>query len=267
MDKNEIIQSGLLEEYVLGLISPQQKEQVEAMMEKHAEIAQTVEEMQGAMQSYCKSIVKPPPPGLKEKILKNLGTMSKAPKTPSLPVFYNANRSLWAKIGPLSAAASVVFILLSAFLFIKNQDLQNDMITYREVLEKSRQENSQMITEMAMVQDQASFLQDIRTAHVHLTGTDKAPQATAVAYWNDKNQKVYLNIIDLPSPPDNMTYQLWADVQGKMINMGILNNIRSSWIQLPYIPQAESLNVTLEKEGGSPSPNTEQIFIRGTISL
>ena len=267
MNKNELIKSGLLEEYVLGLTSPQESEIVESLMKKDIEIARMVEEMKGAMENYCKSIIKPAPEHVKNKVLRNIGVEDKDAKVLKVPESARNHRSIWKRIGPFAAAAAMALLIISLTLFGKNQKLQNELITYQERVERMKNESKTKLAEMTLFKEQATFLMDIRTAHIHLNGTEKAPQATAVAYWNPLNKKAYLNIIDLPSPPNDMTYQLWADVEGEMVNMGLLENIPHSWLELPFIPHAESLNVTLEKEGGSPSPNTDQIFIRGTVQL
>ena len=55
------------------------------------------------------------------------------------------------------------------------------------------------------------------------------------------------------------TYQMWADVDGEMINMGLVP-AEQDYIPLRYIDKAESLNITIEPAGGSEHPTVEQLI-------
>ena len=115
------------------------------------------------------------------------------------------------------------------------------------------------------VRQQFDLVRNVKTSHVHLRGSNLAPKALLVVYWNEEEQQAYLNTVALPDIPADKSLQLWADVDGEMINMGVISVEGDELVPIPYIPKAESLNLTLEPLGGSDHPNVEQIVANGKM--
>ena len=117
------------------------------------------------------------------------------------------------------------------------------------------------------VMQRYSVLKDVTTRQVHLKGSQNAPQALAVVYWNPDHSTGYLNIVDLPKCPAGHAYQMWADVNGEHMDMGMLKADDSGAILLkvPYIKDSRGFVITLEKEGGSPHPTVEKMFAHGEM--
>jgi len=65
---------------------------------------------------------------------------------------------------------------------------------------------------------------------------------------------VVISTKQLPELDDQHDYQMWADVEGVMINMGIIER-NKEMLAMNYIENAESLNITIEPSGGSDHPN------------
>jgi anti-sigma-K factor RskA len=94
-----------------------------------------------------------------------------------------------------------------------------------------------------------------------MTGKDNA----ATVFWNTKNKDVYVMVNKLPEPKTGKQYQLWAMVDGKPVDAGVLNPSCSSVCKMKNIPKAEAFAITLEKEGGSPVPNLKAIYVMGNV--
>ena len=81
----------------------------------------------------------------------------------------------------------------------------------------------------------------------------------------NKKKEVYLNTAGLPELDAEEDYQLWGDVDGEMINMGLIN-VNSEELQpMAFIEGAESLNITLEPEGGSEEPTVTLLYVNGSV--
>ncbi len=63
MDKNDLLTSGLLEQYVLGLTDPQVTRQINAMMEQYPEVSEQVATLRGRLNNYSEASRIPPPDG------------------------------------------------------------------------------------------------------------------------------------------------------------------------------------------------------------
>ena len=92
-----------------------------------------------------------------------------------------------------------------------------------------------------------------------LLGNQIAPDAKAVAYVNHATKKVVVNPQGLPDLSTDKTYQMWADVDGEMIDMGVIPT-DTDLVALKYIDEAESLNITIEPAGGNDHPTVENLI-------
>ena len=92
-----------------------------------------------------------------------------------------------------------------------------------------------------------------------LKGNRIFPESRAVAYVNHTAKSVMVNSQGLPPLEKDKTYQMWADVDGVMINMGLLP-ADTDLIPLKYIDRAESFNITIEPAGGNDHPTVENLI-------
>jgi len=79
-----------------------------------------------------------------------------------------------------------------------------------------------------------------------------------VAYVNPVKKLSYLNVSNLPNLPKNQCYQMWAEVNGEMLNLGIIKEADQKLLALPYSDNAVGY-ITIEPEGGNDSPTVENI--------
>ena len=92
-----------------------------------------------------------------------------------------------------------------------------------------------------------------------LLGNQIAPDAKAVAYVNHATKKVVVKPQGLPDLSTDKTYQMWADVDGEMIDMGVIPT-DTDLVAMKYIDEAESLNITIEPAGGNDQPTVENLI-------
>ncbi|MBK7408753.1 MAG: anti-sigma factor [Saprospirales bacterium] len=114
--------------------------------------------------------------------------------------------------------------------------------------------------------DLTSFIQHRHTAKIILNGCALSQGAFAIAYWNPAAQKGYIDIGSLPPPPKGKTYQLWADVEGHMVNAGTVSCQAGQLQEIRFIEQAASLNITLEPDGGSKEPTVSLLQANGLLA-
>ena len=71
---------------------------------------------------------------------------------------------------------------------------------------------------------------------------------------------------DLPSPVSGKQYQLWAIADGKPVDLGVLD--KTSKMTTPKaisLAKIQAFAITLEKDGGSPVPTMDQMYVVGSI--
>ena len=261
-DRDAFMKSGLIESYVLGLCSPEERQTVEEFIDSDAEIAKIVKENTHAMEQYCREVRRKTPSHVREKILHAIDAeqVTQRPK-------HSKMQPLWSRLGPVAAAVALFALIAAGLLGRKNSQLtaqlnskNQDLIAVEENLEELQMSHSLVINQM-------TFLQDVNTSHITLQRSQTDEQPIAVIYWNANKQEAVMRAINFPDPPAGMTYQMWADVEGEMKNMGVIKDAKASWISLPYMPHAESLNITLEKEGGSKEPSVDRLVCSAPIRI
>jgi anti-sigma-K factor RskA len=86
-------------------------------------------------------------------------------------------------------------------------------------------------------------------------------------FWDKKTGKVYIMIHHLPQSSAQNDYQLWAMVNDKPVNIGLIKDeIRGRFIEMDNVPAgALSFIVTLEKAGGAASPTIGETYLAGKL--
>lgn len=247
----DFLNSGLLEQYVLGLTDESETQSVERYIQEYPEVRTIYNDLQSGMEKLAKASSMPAPPEVKQNVMRSInGEIAHDTALRSSP-------SLWLPI-----AASLA-ILLGAFSFSqwnslnsKDQEiagLKTEFATLKDDCEKRN-------LKFAAIQSQLEFVNAPQTNKYLLNGNAKAVAFQTVAYWNNDQQKSMLQILDLPTLPEKRCFQMWADVDGKMINLGVLKKGESDFpIDWKYLANAESLNVTIEPEGGSDHPTVADL--------
>ena len=97
--------------------------------------------------------------------------------------------------------------------------------------------------------------------------TSPAPSSLATVYWNTESKDVYLLVNQLPMPVPDKQYQLWAIVDGQPVDAGVFEIEKNfSFVKLKTIPKAEAFAITLEKKGGSTTPNMNAMYVMGKVT-
>ena len=273
MEVKDIISSGLLELYITGVSSPDETRQVEGWAEQYPEVKSALEEMQNVMESYVMSEAILPDESLKEKIMGKirLGETGdtntfRRPSAAAVKPATAAREQPQAKVFALPsyfkwmAAASIV-ILIGSLLFgytfyTRYQDAKSSLQTAQNELQKQQQLADAMNKDMSVMDDKNAM-------PVVLNGTEKSPDALAKIFWMKNTGEVYVDPTHLPQAPSGMQYQLWAIVDGKPEDAGMIATEKGIYhIQkMKTFGKAQAFAITLEKAGGNPTPKGDMIVM------
>jgi anti-sigma-K factor RskA len=84
-------------------------------------------------------------------------------------------------------------------------------------------------------------------------------------FWEKSTKDVYILTNKLPPPSPGKQYQLWALVDGKPVDAGMLDLNCQGACKMKNIQKAQAFAITLEKKGGNPTPTMEQMFVMGKV--
>ena len=147
------------------------------------------------------------------------------------------------------------------FLPIRNINSKDQKITELKTQFATLKEDCESQNlRFADIQARLDFINAPSTEKYLLEGNSKAANFQTIAYWNDSSQKSMLQILGLPDLPEKHCLQMWADVDGVMINLGVIKSEQTTLpIDWKFLANAESLNVTIESEGGSEHPTVSNL--------
>ena len=274
MDIKEYIASGILESYALGFASEQERQEVECMSAIYPELKEELVSIQVSFEDYAKSIAVEPPAELKTTILNSIKGVKQENKIAPLKKVdsdkggsSNDNvRQLSPTYWKIGVAASVAIIIGLGLMYrsvVTSNNELSDRLTAMETSTKDQVEAlKDSLNETALRQQ---FILDNSTEQVILAGTDVSPESKARVFWNKEKSEFIFIQDDLPTPVSGKQYQLWAISDGTPVDLGVLDDsVRMTEPKGLDISSIQAFAITLEKEGGSPEPTLDQMYVLGT---
>lgn len=278
MDIQSYISSGAIESYVLGLSDAAEIAEINALRLEYPQIEAAIQAFEKSLEKQAQHTSSKPVPEMKQVLMARLKTefaevdpaMAKGNKdtqtttAPVIPITQNKNNSLFKY---LSVAAMVLLIASAGLNFYFYQAFQNANNRYSALLiqKNSLEANMNGVqTKMLDMYQSMQMMGDPAMVKVMLPGIKGKEQNMATVYWDSRSKDVYLLPNKLPQLQSNKQYQLWAMVDGKPVDAGMISDC-AGLCKLKNIPRAEAFAITLETMGGSPAPNMDQLLVLGKV--
>jgi anti-sigma-K factor RskA len=270
-DIKAYIESGILELYVLGDVTHEEKLQVEALAAQHPAIKAELEEIERSLESYANANAVDPAENLRDKVLNSLVTnldddsifTAKDEVKPEARVVEMTSPPQ-VTIYKYAFAACFVLLVVSVAALI-NAYRQIDR---SDTLIASLQSQNQRIANAVSLKDhELEILHDPSFKMVKLLGTKKSPSSSLMVAFSPAKQKVMIDMANtnMPLNDKDHQYQLWALVSGKPVSLGVFDADTTSkdMKAMEPIASADAFAVTLEKRGGSPTPTMDEMMVLG----
>ncbi|MBT2557810.1 anti-sigma factor [Hymenobacter sp. ISL-91] len=305
MDIQQYIESGILEEYALGVLSADERAEVERVAQQEPAVARELVAITNALDSYAAAHAVAPPAAMRERVLQAWENSLRetgpavAPAAPVMATEALTPRMAIAPAEPVTAtavptqgdeggavvrqmpaaasagrtrwlvAASIALLLISG---LGNYLLYNRLRQTESSLELAQAEQSRYAaTQQAALNErdqQLAILRNQAFRSVELKGTPKAPEALARVYYNTTTKAVYVDVRNLPELPEGKQYQLWALDNGQPVDAGMLATATAtgdSIQQMKNIASAQAFAMTVEDIGGKPAPTMSTLTVIGNI--
>lgn len=247
MDIKQYISSGIIETYVMGLCTEAEGKELEQLRSQYPELSKAIVAYEKEMEQNMLQQTTLPPAETDKRILDTLAAMKK----PALVIQPPLQKIGWIK--KIAVAASLLFVISAGLNYY----------LYRQTKKTGIAGNSST----SLPEKNYKVLLDPSITPVAMYGVGSHSICRCTMFWDKKTGKIYIMIHHLPKSSGTKDYQLWAMVDGKPINVGIVKDeIRGEFIEMNNIPSgATAFSVTLEKAGGNSSPTVEETYLKGTI--
>ncbi|SDR05227.1 anti-sigma factor [Flagellimonas zhangzhouensis] len=238
------LESDILEKYLVGDTTKEESQQAERYIAMYPEVRETYDELQKNLETFANIYARKTPEGLKEIIIASA----------------KKETMVTRRVLRYAVAASVAIMIFagsSLFFWNQNQSLQeennlvNNKIKYLE---------NNMKDQLADMRNQFIVLNNPDTKKLQVNGKREAKELKAVAYINPVKKLSYINVSNVPDLPENKCFQMWAEVNGELVNLGVIKQFdeKDKLLALPYSDKAVGY-ITIEPEGGNTSPSVDNI--------
>ena len=283
MDLSCIISSGDLELYILGMLPEEEASKIAQLAIMFPEVQVELNRISESLEALGSVSAVTPSALVKDNIMGKLAELKKEeqkvvpfgsntlrkieneepPKKTPVIELPRVNKSSW-----LLAASFIglIFSLGALFYFIsQNNRNQTELASLKQQADTLRQnavlQQQQILAYSATMQ----MLHSDNYKKIELTNVPGKPSAMAQVMWNTKTKEVYVADVSLPQTPSDKQYQLWAIVDGKPIDAGMLSDVKNMAQKMKVFEKADAFAITLEKKGGSPTPTMEEMYVMGKV--
>lgn len=272
------IESGILELYVIGQLTVQEQEEVEAMAEKFPLIKEEIYAIEIAMEKYALSHAIQPSAEVDSRIFSEIATLSRSEtkSEPKIIPLHPDQRQSTVRALRYALVACVGLLMLSfVALYFAHKNLnaaKQQLLALNTDKEKYASTVSFLKDENNDLHEIAAIAADPSWKSVKLDGTGIAPKANMTVYWHKKGQHVMVDNSKMTLPVNDAAhqYQLWAMVNGKPVDLGVFDATsgpRKILVAMKETADAQAFAVTLEKKGGSVNPTMNKLVALGGVSI
>jgi len=263
MNVKEYISSGIIESYVMGLASDAERQDFETNCSQYPEIAEARNAFELALEEQLVNESTAPPLLLKDQILDKIKSSVSETNTAELEEEKTPVRSL--SIWRWVAAASLVLLAGAIYWAVTSNTMYQQLKARNSTLEDSLQKTND---EIASIKGSTGSQprSDFKMASI-TAGSD----ASVSIYWDTTSKDVYLMIKNMPQPPTDKQYQLWALLPQEgapPVDLGMIELTQQRLLyRMKNVQNAKAFAITLEPKGGSPTPTSQPMVSSQPINL
>lgn len=267
MTVKDLIESGMVESYVLGLLDPTERARFEAYLVQYPALRQELARVEQTIAQFAATHAVEPPPQLQEKIwnaLQQHGSSDAAPSSVSPKKRFTPRT--WTAIVSAALLIETAAILAGGMLLSK---IHTRLEQVEANLVSIQRDHQQTVVRLTQGLDDLRLLTRAlgwKALAVTLKGTKQQPTARATLWW-DKSSGELLLVTPILEPLNlQEQYQLWAIVRGKPVDAGVFSpdSLRLVYPMKP-VASAEGFAVTIEPRGGSAVPTLSRMVLVGTL--
>ena len=246
---HSFLQSGMLDKYILGVTTASESLQVEHYISSYPEVKAEYERLQDNLEILAKANAVEAPNFVLDAVLKDIE------EKPVKTLREQRHKTPWYSIA--ASIAAFIFAGYAFMLYQQNSALnQENQVVVEEIFDL-RSDIEKNNTRLDNLMRQFMKLNNPETEKYVLRGNERAKDLKTVAYINAVDKTSMIDVVSLPKLPEDQTYQIWAELQDRMVNLGILDVSDRTLKNIPYMEDALALSITIEPKNGADTANTE----------
>ena len=258
MDLKTYIESGILELYVLGKLSPEEEKEVQDMQSKHVEIQREIHEISVGLEKYAQLNAIKAPSHIADRIFENLPSKSTTSYGNSADIAQPKGGLNWNLLTTLFALLSVLGF--SMYFILKTE--HNNALQKYESDKKACDSISQQQQQLFAI---INHINDPNNKIIDMTPTSGYAGISVYLHYNAVNKKNFLQLVNLPDITSDQAFQLWSLKDGAdPMPLDVFVD-KNKIIEVAFVDNTATYAITIEPKGGSKSPTLEKLI--GTMGV
>ncbi|RED47185.1 anti-sigma-K factor rskA [Winogradskyella eximia] len=250
---HNFLNSNLLNKYLVGDTSLEESKEVEHFISNYPEVAEAYEELQNNLEIITMAGAVEAPNNMLENILESL----EEPKETKVIQLAHRRKTSWYSIA--ASAAAVLFAATSFMLYQKNIQLNSENNVVVEEIFDLRSDIESNNYKLDKLSRELLKLNNPDSKKYVINGNERAKNLKTVAYINPVEKTSMIDVITLPQLPEDQYYQIWAELQDRMVNLGILDESNRKLKQIPYMEDALALSIKIGTKGDNTNENDTEV--------
>ena len=249
----------------MGALTAEETKEVDEWRKTHPEVDEEIKRIEDAMIAYADTHAIKPKEELKQKIADKLNFSVNLDMEGEMVDSISIHMPGIYRYA--AAAAIALIIAFGASTFYYAQQYHETSTQLAELQKEKNQLASQVkfITgEQEKIKGELAVAAKPDSKKIALLGTKVSPASKAIVYWDKATGTAYVNSADLPAAPTDKQYQLWAIVDGKPVDLGVISK-DSTFNTMKKVEGATAFAITLEPLGGKPVPTMEAMYVMGGV--
>ena len=284
MDLSCIILSGDLELYVLGMLPKEEADKIEQLAKLFPDVRAELDRISESLEAFGNMATAAPSASVKDSLMGKLRTMKEEEQkvipfgsvdtkqietgnsefeSPVHEMPKRTNKPSWL------LAASFIGLIVSlgglVYYFSQNKQSQTELASLKQQVDALRTNSTTQQQQILAYTQTMQMMHDATYKKIELTNVPGKPSAMAQVLWNTKTKEVFIADVSLPQAPPDKQYQLWAIVDGKPVDAGMLGDAKNLAQKMKVFERAEMFAITLEQKGGSATPTMEEMYVAGKV--
>ncbi|MDG3580819.1 MULTISPECIES: anti-sigma factor domain-containing protein [Galbibacter] len=242
--KNEVkifLESDLLERYMLGEVSQEEEVRIEHFISKYPEVEQEYITLQENLELYAKAHAMQVPSNVKNEVMaqvKATKTVAASAPKKSVPWYFIA-----------ACVTTLLFGATTITLWKQNRLLSTEKNTVASQIENLKNDIVSTNAKLENIKSKYAVLNDPETRKYIIKGNERAKNLRSVAYVNPKEKLSAINVLSMPELPKDKELKMWAEINGEMVCLGVIEKADRKLMALPFKDNASNYKITIESKG------------------
>ena len=260
MNIKEYISSGVVESYVLGLLTAQERFEFEQYCEAYPELKAARNAFEIAIEKQAMENAVSPPAFVKEKVLSAIQQKPASNTSKIISMEPTTRRS--SGLRWMAAASIILFLVAGYFAYtFYNQNKE---------LKRTNEEMTDKFNAVDSILNERRRLEGENVTVVNMVAM-KPNAPSANIYWDTTSSNVYMLVKNMPKLASDKQYQLWSliDSNGlKPTSLGLFDGGQERVIiKMDNAQKADAFAITIEKRGNTGGPDLGQLQNMGKTRL